>query len=76
MSTFDRQLDTRGLTCPHPIVRARKVLGSLNPGQVLRVICTDPASVVNFSALATRTEIELLECSEANGEFHFLLKKI
>jgi tRNA 2-thiouridine synthesizing protein A len=46
---FDRELDARGLNCPLPILRAKKALGELASGQVLRIIATDPGSVKNCS---------------------------
>jgi TusA-related sulfurtransferase len=42
---FDKELDARGLNCPLPILRAKKTLAELQPGQVLRIIATDPGSV-------------------------------
>jgi len=44
MQAFDRELDVRGLNCPLPILRAKKTLGDLTAGQVLKVMATDPGS--------------------------------
>jgi TusA-related sulfurtransferase len=62
---FDRELDTSGLKCPMPVVKARKEVRTLEPGQVLKVISTDRGSV---NLLAQETE-------GANGSesyLHFL----
>lgn len=75
MADFDSELDARGLNCPLPILRAKKALNDLSGGQVLRIVATDPGSVKDFQAFAKQTGNELLESSEANGEFIFLLKK-
>ena len=75
MSDFDQELDARGLNCPLPILRAKKVLNGLSGGQVLKIIATDPGSVKDFEAFAKQTGNELLDSSEANGEFHFRMKK-
>jgi len=75
MSNFDKELDARGLNCPLPILRAKKALNELGGGQVLRIMATDPGSVKDFQAFAKQTGNELMESSEANGEFHFLLRK-
>ncbi len=75
MADFDQELDARGLNCPLPILRAKKALNTLESGQVLKIIATDPGSVKDFEAFANQTGNELLESSEANGEFHFLMKK-
>ena len=76
MSDFDQELDARGLNCPLPILRAKKALNSLTDGQVLKIIATDPGSVKDFEAFASQTGNELLESTEANGEFHFTMKKV
>ncbi len=47
---FDRELDTRGLNCPLPILRTKKALNELQSGQVLKVVSTDPGSVKDFEA--------------------------
>ncbi len=75
MSEFDQELDARGLNCPLPILRAKKALNALSSGQVLKIVATDPGSVKDFEAFASQTGNELLESTEQNGEFHFLMKK-
>ena len=71
----DQELDARGLNCPLPILRAKKALNSLSNGQTLRIVATDPGSVKDFQSFAKQTGNELMESSEANGEYVFLLKK-
>ena len=75
MTHFDQELDARGLNCPLPILRAKKTLNGMNSGEVLKIIATDPGSVKDFEAFATQTGNELLDSSEVDGEFHFLMKK-
>lgn len=75
MADFDQELDARGLNCPLPILRAKKALNELTGGQVLHVIATDPGSVKDFEAFAKQTGNELMESTEENGEFRFLIKK-
>jgi len=72
---FDKDLDTRGLNCPLPILRTKKALAGLQSGQVLRVVATDPGSVKDFEVFSRQTGHPLLSRSEANGEFTFLMKK-
>ena len=74
MRSFDRELDVRGLNCPLPILRAKKALGDLTAGQVLKVMATDPGSVKDFQAFCKQTGNELLEHSEG-AEFTFFMKK-
>ena len=75
MADYDEELDASGLNCPLPILRAKKALGTLDSGKVLRIIATDPGSVKDFEAFAKQTGNELLESTEGNGEFTFRLKK-
>lgn len=75
MAEYDQELDATGLNCPLPILRAKKALSGLEPGQVLRIIATDPGSVKDFEAFSKQTGNELLESKEEGGKFYFLLKK-
>ena len=75
MTTFDKDLDVRGLNCPLPILRAKKALAELGSGQVLRVLATDPGSVKDFQAFAKQTGNALLSAAEADKVFTFFMKK-
>ena len=72
---FDKELDARGMNCPLPILRAKKALGEMTSGQVLRIIATDPGSVKDFAAFAKQTGNELLSSAENNKEFEFYIKR-
>ena len=72
---FDKDLDARGLNCPLPILRAKKALGEIQSGQVLRVVSTDPGSVKDFAAFCKQTGHQLLSQSEGNKEFTFFMQK-
>jgi tRNA 2-thiouridine synthesizing protein A len=73
--TFDKEIDTRGLNCPLPILRTKKTLAEMTSGKVLKVLATDPGSVKDFEAFSRQTGNELLSQSEANKEFIFFVKK-
>jgi len=75
MAEFDQELDACGLNCPLPVLRASKTLAKMDTGRVLRVISTDPGSVKDFEAFAKQTGNKLLESSEHDGKFIYLLKK-
>ena len=67
---FDRELDARGLNCPMPVVKARKEIGELEAGQVLRVVSTDRGSIKDFQGWAkVAKNMELLsqETEEEEG---------
>lgn len=72
---FDKEIDTRGLNCPLPILRAKKALTELTSGQVLKIKATDPGSVRDFAAFAKQTGHGLVDSGEANKEFFYFLKK-
>ncbi len=72
---FDKEIDTRGLNCPLPILRAKKALNDMQSGQVLRIMATDPGSVKDFVAFSKQTGNELLSQAEANREFTFYMKR-
>jgi tRNA 2-thiouridine synthesizing protein A len=72
---FDRDLDTRGLNCPLPILRAKKTLGEMTSGQVLRVVATDPGAVRDFQAFSRQTGHALVDQAVSDKEFTFFLKK-
>jgi len=75
MSDVIKELDTTGLNCPMPILRAKKALKELQSGEILRVTSTDPGSVKDFEAFAKQTGNELLESVTEGDVFIYQLKK-
>lgn len=73
---FDKELDTRGLNCPLPILKAKKALSEMNSGLVLKVVSTDPGSVRDFQAFAKQTGNELMgQQTEGTEYIHFLKRR-
>ena len=72
MTTF---LDTKGLNCPLPVLKAQKALKDMAPGDVLEVAATDPSSVKDFEVFCGATGHELLESKAEDGTFTFLIRK-
>jgi TusA-related sulfurtransferase len=70
-----KELDTRGLNCPLPILKAKKALADMRSGEVLKVVATDPGSMRDFQAFARQTGNELVGHGERDGAFWFLLKR-
>ena len=75
MMQIDKELDTRGLNCPLPILKAKKALAEMSSGHLLKVVCTDPGSTRDFQAFAKLTGNELVEQQTAGGEFIHVLKR-
>lgn len=70
-----KELDTRGLNCPLPILKAKKALADMASGDLLRVVSTDPGSMRDFQAFARQTGNELVEQNSAGAEFTHVLRR-
>ena len=70
-----KEIDTRGLNCPLPILKAKKALTEMASGELLRVVSTDPGSVRDFQAFARQTGNELVEQSTAGADFMHVLRR-
>ena len=72
----DREIDTRGLNCPLPILRAKKALSDMTTGQILKIVATDPGSMRDFQAFSKQTGNELVLQKAIDREFvHFLTRR-
>ena len=72
---IDKEIDTRGLNCPLPILKAKKALADLQSGQLLKVLATDAGSVRDFQAFAKQTGNELLEHQTVGAEFVHIMRR-
>jgi len=72
---IDVELDTRGLNCPLPILKAKKALTTMASGQVLKVVSTDTGSLRDFAAFAKQTGNELLSQTTEGSDFIHILKR-
>ncbi len=71
-----KELDTRGMNCPLPILKAKKALADMLSGEVLKVVATDPGSMRDFQAFARQTGNELVEQETSPDEFiHYLRRR-
>lgn len=72
----DAEVDARGLSCPLPILRAKKALATLQSGQVVRVLATDPGSKQDFSAFARQTgNVLLAQVDEGEVSVFYLRRR-
>lgn len=74
-SHWDAEVDAAGLLCPLPVLRARKRLLAMQPGQVLRVVATDPASVVDIPHFCSQSGDALIASDVEAGVRVFLIRK-
>ena len=72
---IDREIDTRGLNCPLPILKAKKSLNDMASGQLLKVVATDAGSVRDFQAFARQTGNDLVEQQTVGDEFIHVLRR-
>ena len=75
MTQFDKELDVRGLNCPLPLLRTKKTLSQMKPGEVLKVLTTDPAAEIDFKVFAELTGNQILALEKAERHAIFLLRK-
>ena len=70
----DHTLDAKGLNCPLPILKARKALKEVPAGGTLEILATDPGSVADFEAFCRQTGNELVEHTQDDAVYRFLIK--
>ena len=58
-----------------PLLKAKRTLNGMENGELLRVLATDPGSMKDFTVFAKQSGHQLLEASEAEGTYSYLLKK-
>jgi TusA-related sulfurtransferase len=77
MKTMDihKEIDTRGLNCPLPILKAKKALADMASGQLLKVVSTDGGSLRDFQAFAKQTGNELVEQQTVGEEYIHVLRR-
>lgn len=70
-----KEIDTRGLNCPLPILKAKKALSDMASGQLLKVFATDSGSLRDFQAFAKQTGNELVEQQTVGEEYIHVLRR-
>lgn len=71
----DKEVDATGLSCPLPILKAKKALSELESGQTVKVIATDKGSIRDFQAFAKQTGNELVEQQTVGNTFIHVLRR-
>jgi TusA-related sulfurtransferase len=72
---IDKEIDTRGLNCPLPILKAKKALTDMQTGQLLKVVSTDGGSLRDFQAFSRQTGNELVEQQTVGDEYIHVLRR-
>ncbi|MCP4790778.1 MAG: sulfurtransferase TusA family protein [Gammaproteobacteria bacterium] len=68
-------IDTRGLQCPLPLLKAKRAISQLQSGEQLLVLVTDPSSQRDFIAWTALAKHQLLSMEQVGDEYHYLLAK-
>jgi tRNA 2-thiouridine synthesizing protein A len=72
----DATLDAVGLLCPLPVLKARKRLRTMRPGEVLRLVATDPAALIDVPHFCNESGNELLGVEEmGDGTRAYLIRR-
>jgi tRNA 2-thiouridine synthesizing protein A len=72
----EKTLDTRGLHCPLPVLKAKKAMTEVPEGGTIEILATDPGAVADFEIFCEVTGNELVDQSEENGVYRFLIKRM
>ena len=68
-------MNLRGLKCPLPALRVRKMLSGLKSGDLIVAECTDPLTVIDIPNLLRQTGDVLEDKAEAGGVLSFRIRK-
>jgi len=74
--TIATTLDLKGLSCPMPIAKTAQAIRALEPGQLIEALATDPGSVPDFAAWCSSTGNELVDQTEQDGVYRFVIRKV
>ena len=70
----DKVLDAKGLNCPLPILKTKKLLKEVPVGGTLEILATDPGSVADFASFCRTTGNELVESAQDGNVYRFVIK--
>jgi len=75
MQNYGHQLDTRGLSCPMPILKMKRALKQVDTGNVIRMFSSDPGSLKDMEAFCNQTGHSLLSGEQQGGDYVFVVRK-
>jgi len=71
----DQVLDCSGMLCPIPVVKTSKAIKTMEIGQVLKMVATDPGAPPDMEAWSRQTGNELLRSMQEDGKFIFFIRR-
>lgn len=75
MVYHEAEIDVRGLLCPLPVLKARKRLASMKPGERLRILASDPAAAIDFPHYCSESGNKLESQSRDGEDLVFVIRK-
>jgi len=75
MSDVHTTVDAKGLSCPMPIVKTAQAAKTVPSGELIEVLATDPGSVKDFAAWTRSTGNAIVEQTEEDGVYRFVIKR-
>jgi tRNA 2-thiouridine synthesizing protein A len=75
MFTINKELDTRFLRTPQPVVQTLRAMKSLQTGQVLKLITRDRNAITSLENLCRLTGLALMQYMDWDGEYTFFIRK-
>ncbi len=75
MSDIHTTVDAKGLSCPMPIVKTAQAVKNVPAGELIEVLATDPGSVKDFAAWTRSTGNVIVEQTEDEGVYRFVIKR-
>jgi len=73
--SFDQVLDATGLRCPLPLLKAKQALNAMAPGQILKVLATDPGSIRDIRAYTDQSDHQLLEMFTESEPYTYIIRR-
>ena len=73
MTTHD--LDAIGLLCPLPVLKLRKRMKNLEPGECILLHADDPAAIVDVPHFCAEAGHELVETADLGSTQTYLVRK-
>lgn len=71
----DFQLNALGMKCPMPVLKTKKIISTMQPGQTLELVADDMGAKSDIPALLNKNNCTVVELKEAGGKLTFLIKK-
>ena len=75
MIEFSQEVDASGLMCPLPLLRLKKILVTMERGEIVKVIATDPAAHLDFGVFTNQSGHQIIELIKQDDKQIFYIKK-